>query len=331
MTTRKKLLAYGDIAMDVIARASSATSSDQDEKVDSLFISPGGSAVNCAVVASSLGIPATFLGVLGDDHWAGILEKDMRQHGVNTRHLHRVKGQLAICISILDPAGERKFYSYRGVNATTIHPQVPVSLIRRHDCLHLSGYSFQTSESACAAASLLRLAKENGLLVSLDPSFLFARDLDLNANEILPNVDYFFPSREEAYQLTKSRDPVKAARKIREHGPKAVVVTLDSDGCLLLDGSGEQLIKLHSDEPVVDTTGAGDAFCGGFLFAVLNGLPNDQACLVGSAAAAHTIARFGAHETPPAGEDIIEILRQNDLNTLASNLEQIVKRRNFWR
>lgn len=331
MKTRKKLLAYGDIAMDVIARTSIAASSDQDEKVDSLYLSPGGSAVNCAVTASSLGIPATFLGVLGDDDWSKILEKDMRNHRVDTRFLHRVKGQMAICISILDPDGERKFYSYRGVNASTQYPQVPISLIRRHHCLHLSGYSFQTSESATAATALLRLAKENGLLVSLDPSFLFARDLDLNANEILRNVDYLFPSREEAYQLTKSRDPLKAARKIREHGPKVVVVTLDSDGCLLVDGSGEQFIKLHSDEPVVDTTGAGDAFCGGFLFAVLNGLPNDQACLVGSAAAAHTIARFGAHETPPAGEDIVEILRQNDQNTLASNLEQIVKRRKFWR
>ena len=331
MMTTKKLLAYGDIAMDVIARSSSEMSSDQDEKVDSLFISPGGSAVNCAVTASSLGIPATFLGVLGNDDWSKMLERDMRKHHINTLYLHRVPGQMAICISILDPDGERKFYSYRGVNASTIYPQVPVSLIRRHQCLHLSGYSFQTSESALAATNLLHLAKENGLLVSLDPSFLFARELDLDANEILPNVDYLFPSREEAYQLTKLRDPHKAARKIREQGPMVVVITLDSDGCLLVDGSGEQFIKLQSDEPVVDTTGAGDAFCGGFLFGVLNGLPTKESCLVGSAAAAHTIARFGAHETPPVGGDILKILRQNDLNTLASNLEQIVKRRNFWR
>ena len=331
MMTTKKLLAYGDIAMDVIARASSTPSADQDEKVDSLFISPGGSAVNCAVTASSLGIPATFLGVLGNDEWSKMLEKDMRGHRVDTRFLHRVKGQMAICISILNPDGERKFYSYRGVNATTLYPQVPASLIRRHHCLHLSGYSFQTSESASAATALLHLAKENGLLVSLDPSFLFARDLDLKANGILPNVDYFFPSREEAYQLTKSRDPLKAARKIREHGPKVVVVTLDSDGCLLVDGKTEQFIKIHSDEPVVDTTGAGDAFCGGFLFAILNGLPTRESCLVGSAAAAHTITRFGAHETPPTGGDIIEILRHNDQKKLVSVLEESFSRRKFWR
>jgi sugar/nucleoside kinase (ribokinase family) len=329
--TAKRLLAYGDIAMDVIVRASSTAGAAQDEKVDNLFISPGGSAVNCAVVASSLGIPATFLGVHGSDHWAKLLEKDMRKHRVDTRHLQRVPGQMAICISILDPVGERKFYSYRGVNATAQVPAVPASLIRRHTCLHLSGYSFQTPQSAAAASALLRAAKENKLLVSLDPSFLFARDLDLNANEILPNVDFFFPSREEAYQLTKLRDPLKAARRIREHGPKVVVVTLDSDGCLLVDGTTEKAIKLNSIDPVVDTTGAGDAFCGGFLFAVLNDLAPVEACLVGSAAAAHIIARFGAHESPPTRRDIINLLRRNDENQLASALEKPGSQHSFWR
>ena len=255
----------------------------------------------------------------------------MRQHGVDTRHLHRVKGQMAICISILNPGGERKFYSYRGVNATTLYPKIPASLIRRYQCLHLSGYSFQTSESASAATNLLHLAKRNGLLVSLDPSFLFARDLDLDADEILTNVDYFFPSREEAYQLTKLRDPVKAAHKIREHGPRVVVVTLDIDGCLVVDGTTEKVIKLNNIDPVVDTTGAGDAFCGGFLFAVLNGLPSVEACLVGSASAAHTIARFGAHESPPTLRDIIALLRRNDEKQLVEVLERIGNQHSFWR
>jgi sugar/nucleoside kinase (ribokinase family) len=327
----KRLLAYGDIAMDVIVRASSTTGAAQDEKVDNLFISPGGSAVNCAVVASSLGIPTTFLGVRGSDHWSKLLEKDMRKHHVNTQHLLRVPGQMAICISILDPAGERKFYSYRGVNATTQYPPVPASLMRRHACLHLSGYSYQTPQSAVAAGALLRAAKENKLLVSLDPSFLFARDLDLTSNDILANVDYFFPSREEACQLTKLRDPVKAARRIREHGPRVVVVTLDSDGCLLVDGKMEQFIKLKGIDPVIDTTGAGDAFCGGFLFAVLNGLAPAKACLVGSATAAHTIARFGAHESPPTRKDIIDILHRNDENPLAAALEKLGSQHSIWR
>jgi sugar/nucleoside kinase (ribokinase family) len=329
--TKKRLLAYGDIAMDVIVRTASTVGTEQDEKVDNLFISPGGSAVNCAVVASSLGVPATFLGVRGSDHWSNLLEKDMRKHKVDSRHLLHVPGQMAICISILDPVGERKFYSYRGVNAGTQFPALPASIIRRHACLHLSGYSFQTPQSSAVAISLLGAAKENNLLISLDPSFLFARDLDRKSNDILTHIDYFFPSREEAYQLTKLRDPLKAARKIREQGPEVVVVTLDSDGCLLVDGKTEKFIKLSSIDPVVDTTGAGDAFCGGFLFAVLNGIAPVDACLVGSAAAAHTIARYGAHESPPTRGDIIQILRRNDEKQLAARLESFGSRGIFGR
>jgi ribokinase len=329
--SNKRLLAYGDIDMDVIVKTAIVSDAEEDEKVDGLYISPGGSAVNCAVIASNLGLPATFLGILGDDHWSKMLEQDLRKHHVNTRFLHRVSGQLAICISILNPEGERKFYSYRGVNATSVYAEIHDSIFRSQHCLHLSGYSFQTPHSAKVAARLMKGAKQHGLKISLDPSFLFAKHTDLENNEALSDVDYFFPSREEAYQLTKLRDPLKAARKIREHGPKVVIVTLDKDGCLVVSDNVEQFIKLENDQSVVDTTGAGDAFCGGFLFGVSNGLALDQACKVGSAAAAHIISRYGGHEFPPSREDIIRILSKNHEEELAALLRKLSTVSKFWR
>jgi sugar/nucleoside kinase (ribokinase family) len=328
---KERLLAYGDIDMDVIVKTTYASDTEADEKVDGLFISPGGSATNCAVIACSLGLPTTFLGILGDDHWSKLLDQDLKKHRVNTRFLHRVPGQLAICISILNQAGDRKFYSYRGVNATSTYSEIPAAIFKRHTLLHLSGYSFQTPNSAAFASRLLHGAKEHGLRVSLDPSFLFAKEIDLERNDLLKHVDYFFPSREEAYQLTKLRDPIQAARKIKANGPRVVIVTLDKEGCLVVGDGVESFIKLEHDEPVVDTTGAGDAFCGGFLMGVTQGLLLEQACKVGSASAAHIIARYGAHESPPSLDDIVRILRYNKEEELIALLKKSFRRGKFWR
>lgn len=317
---KNRLIAYGDIAMDVIVQKAASADSDEDEKVDGLHISPGGSAVNCAVIASSLGMPTTFLGIVGDDHWSRQLENDLSDHGLDIRHLHRVHGQLAVCISILSQNGERKFYSYRGVNVQPAYTVIPKSIFKDRQFLHLSGYSFQTPNSSVVANRMLLEAKKHGLKVSLDPSFLFAQNTDLENNSILDKVDYFFPSREEAYQLTKLRDPLQAARKIRTSGTGVVIITLDKDGCLVVSEGVEQFVKLENTEPVVDTTGAGDAFCGGFLFATANGFGLVEASKIGSAAAAHIIARYGGHEDPPHVEDLARILMKNNETGLAQNL-----------
>jgi ribokinase len=327
----KKLLVYGDIAMDVIVKTASISELEEDTNVDDLAITPGGSAANCAAIASDLGLTATFLGNIGNDQWSKLLEKDLKKHHINIKYLNHMSGLATICISIVNGPGNRKFYSYRGVNEISSIVPIPDSFIKQHQCIHLSGYSFQNANSAEMAMELVQSAKKHNLLVSLDPSYLFARDLDLANNEILKNVDFFYPNREEAYQLTKLHDPLKAAQKIREYGPKVVIVTLDKDGCLVVGDDIQQTIKINNDEKVIDTTGAGDAFCAGFLTGVLNGLPLDQSCKIGSAAASHIIARLGAHEYPPSGRDILNILEKNNDKEFVGILKKSFDRNRSWR
>lgn len=329
--SKKRLLAYGDLEMDVILKVDSLSSSEEDARAEQVILSPGGSAANCCAVASSLGISTAFLGNIGKDQWSSLLKDDLKKRHVDTRHLQQVDGPAAVCICIVNHDGNRSFYSYRGVNELVSSTSISDAEIGRFDCLHLSGYSFQTPSSAKIATRLIEGAKKRQLLISLDPAYLFTKNLDLENNDILKNVDFFFPNREEAYQLTKIKDPVKAALKIREHGPRVVIVTLDKEGCLVVGKDTQQFIKIVSDVEVVDSTGAGDAFCGGFLTGVLNGLRLDQACKVGSAAAAHIITRLGAHEQCPSGEDIIKIIEKNNDQELATLLKKIFIRSKFWR
>jgi sugar/nucleoside kinase (ribokinase family) len=290
--------------------------------VDDISFSPGGSAANCAAIAGSLGQPVTFLGSLGSDTWTEPLLKDFRKFNVNTRYLKRSTGKTGTCVAVVDAAGERKFHSFRGVNESDPPGLPPQTLWKSHHCLHLSGYCFQQPNSKQTAWSLLREAKRNGLAVSLDPSYLFSKQTGSEMDDLLASLDFIFPNLDEAELLSGEKDPIKAARALRDRGVKTVLVTLGSEGCLLATQNNEQFVKMNPVEKVVDTTGAGDAFCGGFLTGWLKGLQLFQACQLGCAAAAHIVTRMGAHEQAPNLVDLKTVLTQNHELELVNLIEK---------
>ena len=318
----KRLLAYGDVEMDILLKTESNDPYGHDVKVNDLTFSPGGSAANCAAIAGSLGLPVTFLGSLGADAWADPLLKDFHNFGVETRYIRRAAGKTGTCVAVVDAAGERKFYSYRGVNESAPPDLPPDSVWQEHHCLHLSGYSFQQPNSADYAWNLIREAKKHSLTVSLDPSYLFAKYAQDVLADLLPQLDFFFPNREESAILSGTDDPLRAARVLRDKGIKVVVVTLGREGCLISGAGMEQGVRMVSPAPAIDTTGAGDAFCGGFLTGWLHDFSLVQSCKIGCAAAAHIVTKMGAHEQAPTMPDILSIMQQNHEDELAEFLFQ---------
>lgn len=319
---KKGLLVYGDIGMDVLLRTSAFPEIGEDARVEDLIYSPGGSAANGAVVAARLGVPTTFLGTLGDDPWAPVLEADLRNFGVDTHLLNWVAGSSGTCVAVIEPNAEKRFFSFRGVNATDPPPCPDGRVWSEIGGLHLSGYSFQSGASRSAALRLIDEAKRRGITVSLDPSFLFAQQLVVAPGDLLGSIDILFPNREEAQQIGGFSDPLLAARKIRALGVKTVIIKLDRDGCLLLAEETERFIRLNPIETVIDSTGAGDAFCGGYLAAHLEGFSDVECCEIGSAAAVHTITRLGAHEHAPTRADIVGIMRKNPQTSSLKILEE---------
>jgi sugar/nucleoside kinase (ribokinase family) len=320
---QKRLLIYGDVEMDILLKAESADADAQDVKVDEISYSPGGSASNCAAIAGSLGQPVTFIGTIGNDSWTEPLLNDFRGFNINARYVKRSQGMTGTCVSVVDDAGERKFYSYRGVNEVDPPGVPPESVWKKHHCLQLSGYSFQQPNSRQTAWSMLRTAKRNGLDVSLDPSYLFAKQTGSEMDELLAHLDFMFPNLVEAELLSGEQDPVKAARVLRGRGVGTILVTLGSDGCLLSSKDNEVFIRIDPLEKVVDTTGAGDAICGGFLTGWLKGLSSIQACKLGCAAAAHIVTCMGAHEKAPTLTDLMNILRHNHEIELVNLIENL--------
>jgi sugar/nucleoside kinase (ribokinase family) len=319
---KNRLLVYGDVEMDILLKTTPTNPGDHDAKVNDIAFSPGGSAANCAAIAGSLGLPVAFLGSIGSDVWAEQLIQDFRRFKVNTQYLKQAEGKTGTCVALVDANGERKFYSYRGVNESSPPDCPPPTVMKQYACLHLSGYSFQEPNSRVTAQKLLREAKSQGLLVSLDPAYLFAKDAGKDLNGLLAELDFFFPNLAEAALISGSDDPLKAALILRDKGVRNVIVTLGSEGCLLLGEGIEKNLKMEPPARVIDTTGAGDAFCGGFLFGTLNGFSLEQAGKLGCASAAHIITRMGAHENAPILAELLGIMRQNHEEELSNLIEQ---------
>lgn len=319
-TGRRGLVVYGDITIDLYIRTSFHPGAGQDARVDKIFMEPGGSAANCAAVAAHLGVPTTFIGFIGTDSFAKILREDLRSHGVSLRHLKKIAGDTGIITTINDANGERTFFSYRGVNAIGELSKLTGNFFRNKKILHISGYSFQEISSRNNSLLLIKQARQAETLISIDPSFWHAKEYHRQNPELLAEVDIIFPNQDEVELLCGSRDPSVAARRLHDMGPEIVIITLGADGCYLSSNNRQDYLPAIPVAQVVDTNGAGDAFCAGFMAGQIFGMSTIESAKMGNAAASIIIQKIGGHTGAPALEDLCAVLIENHEAELAHKI-----------
>jgi sugar/nucleoside kinase (ribokinase family) len=143
-------------------------------------------------------------------------------------------------------------------------------------------------------AKVLKAAQARGLTTSLDTAWDLKGKWLKTLKPCLPFLDYFMPSEREVKMLLGHVQTAKAARAFQKMGAKNVVLKLGEKGSYLLSRSGAEIKVPAFKAKVVDTTGAGDAFCAGFLKGLSLGL-DDRGCLrLGNAAGARAVEALGA-------------------------------------
>jgi sugar/nucleoside kinase (ribokinase family) len=293
------LVVYGDALVDISAQVAKLPESGGDAIVGDFAVLPGGSATNCAAVAGRLGTRVKFIGLTGRDTFGEMLHRDLEAHGVNVRDLRGVDAATGATITLVDQSGQPTYLSFRGAAATVPYGPLPADLLRSGDHLHVSGYSFQTKHSRETARSLMAAAREVGANVSLDPSYNFAREVVESYSDALGGLRFLFPNETEARLMAGTKDPAAAAQRLREMGVDTVLLKMGAEGCLIAGAAGVIRVPAYTPARVVDAAGAGDAFAGGFLAAVLKGAPVEDAARVGNAAAALVIGEVGGHTAAP--------------------------------
>lgn len=291
------VLVVGDVINDVLVRPLAQITPDSDTRAQ-IVRRPGGSAANLACWLGSLGADVTFVGRVGRD-----------DHALHTRHLtdSGVKPRLAVdpeaetgtIVIVLDPAGRRTMLTDRAANLNLTADDIPDELLAEAGLLHIGGYSLFEPGVRQSFLHLLERARAQRLPISVDPSSV-AWLREVGADRFLEwtrGAAFAFPNRDEALFLAGTDDPDVAADRLVEHYGMAVV-TLDGDGAVL-GRAGSRPLRIATDRiAAVDSTGAGDSFCAGFLDAWLRGVGEVAAVEAGAALARTAVSRMGAR---PAG------------------------------
>ena len=262
---------------------------------------PGGKGANQAVAAARAGgADTTFLGALGEDESADLLRASLEGAGVRTDLLARVAEPTGTALITVSPDGENAIVVAPGANSlVTVGPKQAERLAAAD--VVLAQLEIPVEAVAAAAA-----ARRPGALLVLNA----APSRDLPA-DLWPAVDVLVVNEHEAADLAGENDePAVLARLLLERVP-AVVVTLGGAGSLVAERGGEPVaVPAFPVEPV-DTTGAGDTFCGVLAASLAQGAPLvDAARLAGAAGALATTAP-GAQESVPTAAAVADLVQRH--------------------
>lgn len=296
------LLVVGDVVTDVVARHRGPLAPGTDT-ASAIRTLPGGAGANVACWAAHWGCAdVRLLGRVGADAFAWH-ERELRASGVRP-HLvvdPEAATGTVICLVDMGHAAERTFLTDSGASLRLDPGDWSPSLLDGVARLHLSGYLFFSEPSRALVAAALESARARGVPVSVDPAssgFLARLGVD-RFLELVKGVDVLLPSRDEAFLLTGLPDPGDAAAKLSRHVP-LVVAKQGADGALVARGGSVRSRVPAAPAVPRDTTGAGDAFTGAFLAALLAGAEAEDAAVEGCGAGARAVEKVGGRP-PVAG------------------------------
>lgn len=238
---------------------------------------PGGAPANVLCALSRLGVKTGFIGKVGQDMHGAFLRDVMQENGVDTAGLIEaadVYTTLAF-VEILKN-GDRQFSFSRkpGADTCLTADEINYGMLDRTKVLHLGSLSLTDEPARGATLKALEHARNAGAWISYDPNYrapLWESEAAAVAQmrSVLHQVDIMKLSGEETFLLTGKSDAVAASQMLVQQGIACVVVTLDADGALVRTREGYRIAPARSVS-VVDATGAGDAFWGGFLYSLLS-------------------------------------------------------------
>lgn len=239
---------------------------------DDFLVQPGGCAANSAIALAKLGVRATVAGCVGDDIFGDFVEGDLRSRGIDTGAVRHAAGYGTSKTVIVPVVGEdRRFVHTFGANAAVTAADIPQEALATAEVVSVGGYLVLPSLRQDELAERFRQARGHGATVVLDVIAPANRSLSLDdVGELLPLVDYFLPNDDEARALTGDADPRRQAEMFLDRGAGAVVITMGERGAFA--HNGRQAFAVPAPPvPVVEPSGAGDAFDAGLIVAILQG------------------------------------------------------------
>ncbi|MDX5475027.1 MAG: ribokinase [Bacillaceae bacterium] len=298
-----KIVVVGSYVVDLTARTPHMPKPGETVLGGPFKMGPGGKGGNQAVAAARMGAEVTMVTKVGEDLFGEDALNNFTKEGINTKYItkHETESTGTALIAV-DDTSENMIVVSLGACGTITEEDVLQAEIafREADIILL-----QLETSMEAIQTTIQLAKKLGKPIVLNPA-----PYQPISDELLAKVNYITPNETEASLLTNvevvDEDSARVAAKVLlNKGINTVIITLGKKGCYLLE-QGQTEGKLISGYQVkaIDTTGAGDAFNGGFAHFLAEGKSVEESCRLANAVAALSVTKFGTAPAMPFRKEI---------------------------
>ena len=263
---------------------------------DQIMMSYGGDALNEATVLHKLGGQVRLRTLLGEDEAGKSVLRRIQQVGLDTAEVSlRQDLRTSVNVVLVKPTGERCFLtdpqaSQRKLRLVDLPERFPADT----EIISFASMFVFPQMKAAEMAEVFRRAKAQGILVCADMTKRKNGESTADVAEALQYVDYLFPNDAEAMLLTGKTTVEEAAADLRRVGVGTVVIKCGAKGCYITNRDGSFWVPPAEQVAVVDTTGAGDSFVGGFLYALSQDLPLAECARTANHCGAQAVQHIGA-------------------------------------
>lgn len=261
--------------------------------IDEIRLNPAGTAAGAVMNAAKLGIRTAAVACLGQDEKADFILATYARLGIDCSLVQRTdKAATSATMLTIRPNGERPALHCRGASDHLFVADDEFDAVCDARFLHFGGTGLLAAMDGGQSARLLAHAKARGLTTSFDLIAPNAGTMPL-LRDLLPHVDYFMPSLEEATFLSGRDTPEAAAETFLQLGAKACIFKMGGRGSYVRTGDRAFTVPAFK-VAVSDTTGCGDSYCGAFVAGLAKGLDLEMSCRLGSAVAALVATGLGS-------------------------------------
>jgi fructokinase len=274
-----RLFSIGEVLIDFIPMQKGEALKD----VQSFERAPGGAPANVAAVVAKYGAEASMITKLGMDAFGDFLIEELQKVGVKTDKMKRtMEANTGLAFVSLREDGERDFSFYRNPSADLLlsEDEIEDDWFDKGDILHFCSVDLVESPMKKAHEKAIRLVKESRGLISFDPNVRLplwnsAEECRQTILEFIPKAHIIKISNEELEFITGIADEIEAIERLFTGDVKAVIYTKGANGADLYTKDAKYESTGYKVD-VKDTTGAGDAFVGGFLYKLIEKEVNED-------------------------------------------------------
>ena len=295
---KKDITIIGNAIIDVLAKPVNAKVFEiGSQPMENIKLAFGGDALNEAVVLAHLGKKVDLISKVGNDEAGSRILGFLKDSGIAVgKIIIESDIDTSINIVLIDERGERHFLtnpqgSQRKLAEDDIYPHLDSA----KEIVCFASIFVSSLLDIPAMTRLFRKIKENPdriLVADLTKAKKGERLEDMA--ELLPYIDYILPNEDEISLLTGVNDPYINAKLLTESGVSCAVIKRGSKGCLISTGKEMYDVPAYPVKSCIDTTGAGDSFAAGFLWALSEGLPLTECGCFACAVASCTVECMGS-------------------------------------